>query len=66
MKRGFKNLDLETMDLKRRNRVFTYITHQVQLLACDYMSFSSGGTQVPGGAIEKNEYPRDSAIRQSK
>jgi hypothetical protein len=32
MKRGFKNLDLETMDLKRRNRVFTYITHQDQLL----------------------------------
>ncbi|MFT6434935.1 MAG: 8-oxo-dGTP pyrophosphatase MutT (NUDIX family) [Candidatus Azotimanducaceae bacterium] len=59
-------LDLTTMDLKRRNRVFTYITHQDQLLVFDHVGFPNAGTQVPGGTIEKNENPRDASRREAK
>lgn len=54
------------MGLKRRNRVFTYITYQDQLLVFDHVVYPNAGTQVPGGTIEKNENPRDAAIREAK
>lgn len=49
-----------------RNRVFTYITQQSNLLLIDYTDGSYQQPQIPGGTIEAGETPEQAALREAK
>ncbi|MEH6468213.1 MAG: NUDIX domain-containing protein [Porticoccus sp.] len=49
-----------------RNRVFTYITKQEQLLVLDHVDHSYLEPQIPGGTIKNGELPEVAAIREAK
>ena len=48
-----------------RQRVFTYITRENELLVFDHVDYKYLEPQIPGGTIEQGEEPEIAAIREA-
>ncbi len=49
-----------------KKKVYTYITHQEQLLLFSHVDFPEAGIQVPGGTVEPGESILQAALREAQ
>ena len=52
-------------DMRRVEKVYTYITQGKRLLVFRHVDFPAAGIQIPGGTIEYGESPEAAALREA-
>jgi 8-oxo-dGTP diphosphatase len=50
--------------MKRRQRVYAYVTHEDRLLVFEHCDFPDAGIQVPAGTVDEGESPDEAVLRE--